>query len=156
MRKETGLNVPNVHDYTLDARRRTNGSGRLQAITHIAEPLAEQPDSLHRLSPKRWFLFMAENVTLPRWLVIAVMPSIMALLVGLGAFMWSVSTTLARMDERQAVTDYKLNQAERQNKLNDEHLRQTQIDFATLSGWQRGQAGEAKPQMHSQEMNEPQ
>lgn len=101
---------------------------------------------------------MAENVVLPRWLVVcvigAVLPAIFGLLVGLGAFMWSISNTVTRIDERQSVQDYKIRQTEVQGKLNEEHLRQAQIDFATLNGWQKGRAGESKPQSSVNDFNQ--
>lgn len=45
MRQEKELNVSNVHEHTIDARRRIGINGKLQAISHSSEAKQDQPDS---------------------------------------------------------------------------------------------------------------
>lgn len=89
---------------------------------------------------------MAENVSLPRWLIIsilgAVLPGIFGGIIGLGAFMWSVSNQITRIDERGQNQEITIKRVESQGRLNDEHQRQLENQFAEFNGWQRGQANE--------------
>lgn len=107
---------------------------------------------------------MAENVTLPRWLLItvlgAVLPSIFGLLFVIGGFLIWVGNTISRMDERQladrAAQSEKVKPIERQGLLNDEHLRELQLDQARFEGWSKGRAGEGYTPRRGQPEAQPQ
>lgn len=85
---------------------------------------------------------MNEMVPLPRWLVIAVLPTLLTLLLGLFGFAWSISNAISRIDQRGIDQDRMIREIDIRSKLNDEHERALEIEFATFNGWQRGRAGE--------------
>lgn len=85
---------------------------------------------------------MNETIALPRWLVIAVLPTLLLVVLALFGFLWSTNAAITRIDQRGIDQDRIIKEIDTRNKLTDEHERQLEKDFAEFNGWQRGRAGE--------------
>lgn len=139
MRNEKDLDVPNVHEHTLDARRRTNGnSGRLQAVSHTAEALDSHSDSLiekiKRLIPHTEVLEVAgravKGFVVPHWAA----GVLLAAMLGSMGFMYSRLSDqrdmLIRLDTQLQERD-KHELEYRQEFKNKQNLQQLQIENMT-------------------------